>query len=499
MTRILTDCISEQFKFERENSRPVVVNFKGGTVTSDTGLSLIAELDQKRKITSRFAECFKDYREANRIEHSIHGLIAQRVYGLIMGYEDLNDHEELRHDLMLALALGKITRSENKPVVLAGKSTLNRIEHCPETVEERSDSRYHRIGHDVQAIESLLVKIFLESYSKPPRQIILDLDVTDDLVHGNQEQAFFNTYYGGYCYAPLYMFCGKHLLAALLRPSNVDPAEGALSELQRVTKQIRSRWGNVHIIVRGDSAYSREEIMSWCESQPGVDYVFGLAKNSRLIKMARPTQNKAQQEYSQKLKTVVSFLETLFTPDEELTQQVTELIDSSIWYRSLDYQTLLTWSHNRRVVSKVEYGVSGCNIRFVVTSLPTNKVPPSELYKHKYCPRGEMENRFKEQQLELFSDRTSTHTFEGNQLRLWFSSVAYILMNALRAQCLATTELKNAQVGTIRTKLLKLGALITVSARRILISISSTCPYQQIFATAYRRLQMLPNLSSSSA
>jgi hypothetical protein len=245
--------------------------------------------------------------------------------------------------------------------------------------------------------------------------------------------------------------------------------------------------------VRGDSAYSREEIMSWCESQPGVDYVFGLAKNSRLIKMTLQTQNKAQQEYSHKLATVISFFETLFEPDLELENIAPHLVEPSTWYRSLNYQTEKSWSRNRRVVSKVEIGANGANIRFVVTSVATDKVPPSELYTQKYCPRGEMENRFKEQQLELFSDRTSTHTFAGNQLRLWFSSIAYILVHALREQCLASTELQNAQVGTIRTKLLKLGALITVSTRRVLISISSACPYQHIFATAYRYLQMLPN------
>lgn len=493
MTPCKTDRIPKQFKFEREKSRPVIVNFKGGTVTSDAGLSLIAELDKKRGITSRFAACFKDYRKSNRIDHSICSLIAQRVYGLIMGYEDLNDHEELRHDLMFALAVGFGTGLENEPVVLAGKSTLNRIEHCPETVGSQAESRYHRIGHDVEAIEKLLVEIFLESYASPARYIVLDLDVTDDLVHGNQEQAFFNTYYGGYCYAPLYIFCGKHLLAAKLRPSNVDPAQGALEELQRVIQQIRSRWSDVHILMRGDSAYSREEIMSWCESQYCVDYVFGLAKNSRLIKMAQATVDRAKLEYSQRLQTVTSFLETLFIPDEELTQQASELIDSSIWYRSLDYQTQYSWSRKRRVVSKVEYSPNGTNIRFVVTSIPTNKVSPGQLYTQKYCKRGEMENRFKEQQLELFSDRTSTHTFAGNQLRLWFSSFAYVLMNALREQCLVKTELQNAQVGTIRTKLLKLGALITVSTRRILIAISSSCPYKHLFADAYRYLNILPN------
>lgn len=493
MTPTSEDRTPKQFRFEQPKSPPVVVNFNGGLVTSDAGLTLITEIDRKLQITSQFAQCFQDYRKPNRIDHSIESLIKQRIYGLVMGYEDLNDHEELRHDPMFALALEKRIGIENEPVILAGKSTLNRLEHCPEDVEQGADSRYHKIGHSPEEIESLFVKIFLESYSKEPLQIILDLDVTDDLVHGNQEQVFFNTYYGGYCYAPLYIFCGKHLLAAKLRPSNVDPAAGALSELQRVIKQIREQWGNVQILVRGDSAYSRENIMYWCESQTGVDYVFGLAQNSRLIKMTTTTKNRAKLEFEQKLSTVVSFLETVFIPDEELPELASDLIDNSIWYSSLDYQTRESWSRSRRVVSKVEYGAKGTNIRFVVTSLTTNKVPPGKLYTQKYCKRGEMENRFKEQQLELFSDRTSTHTFAGNQLRLWFSSIAYVLMNALREKCLAKTELQNAQVGTIRTKLLKLGALITVSARRILIAISSSSPSKHIFAVAYRHLQLLPN------
>ncbi|MFB2767819.1 IS1380 family transposase [Pelatocladus sp. BLCC-F211] len=493
MTPILTDRTPKQFKFLVEKSRPVVVNFQGGTVTSDAGLSLIAEIDRKLQITSKFAQCFQDYRKPNRIDHSIESLIKQRIYGLIMGYEDLNDHEELRHNPMFALAVLKKIGLENEPTVLAGKSTLNRLEHCPEDVEQGSDSRYHKIGHSPEEIERLFVKIFLESYSKEPRQIILDLDVTDDLVHGNQEQVFFNTYYGGYCYAPLYIFCGKHLLAAKLRASNVDPAAGALSELQRVIQQIRQQWKNVEILVRGDSAYSRDDIMTWCESQTGVDYVFGLAQNNRLIQMIKTTQDRAKLGFEQKLSTVVSFLETVFKPDEQLPELAGNLINNSIWYKSLDYQTRESWSRSRRVVSKVEYGAKGTNIRFVVTSLPTNKVPPSQLYTQKYCKRGEMENRFKEQQLELFSDRTSTHTFAGNQLRLWFSSIAYVLMNALRQQCLVKTELQNATVGTIRTKLLKLGALITVSAQRVLIAISSSCPYKHIFAAAYRYLKILPN------
>jgi hypothetical protein len=493
MTPISKDRTPKQFKFEREKSSPIVVNFAGGRVTSDAGLSLIAELDRKLQITSRLAKCFQDYRQPNKIKHSIESLIAQRIYGLIMGYEDLNDHEELRHDPMFALMLGKRISQEKEAAILAGKSTLNRLEHWPENIEPGTESRYHRIGYSTTDIESLLVEIFTGSFLSEPRQIILDMDVTDDLVHGNQEQVFFNKYYGANCYAPLYIFCGKHLLVAKLRPSNVDPAEGALSELQRVIKQIRAKWKKVEILVRGDSAYAREDIMDWCESEPGVDYIFGMPENSRLIKMTIATQNKARQEFEEKLSTVISFLETLFIPDDELIEMTSQLIDNSIWYRSIDYQTCKSWSRSRRVVAKVEYGTKGTNIRFVVTSIPTNKIPPGELYTQKYCPRGEMENRFKELKLELFSDRTSTHTFTGNQLRLWFSAISYVLMNALRDKCLAKTELQNAQVGTIRTKLLKLGAVITISTKRVLIAINSYCPYQDVYANAYRCLQLLPN------
>jgi hypothetical protein len=323
------------------------------------------------------------------------------------------------------VALGKVFGVGAAEVSLAGKSTLNRIEHCPETVTNRQESRYHRIEHNPKAIEQLLVEFFLESYRKPPRQIVLDLDVTDDQVHGQQEMAFFNTYYGGVCYAPLYLFCGKHLVAAKLRPSNVDPAEGAIDELQRVIGQIRARWPNTRILVRGDSAYAREEIMSWCESQPEVDYVFGLANNARLMLMSQEVQHKAEADYKQRLTPVISFLEQLFKLDEDLPC-AEPLLPEAIWYRSLCYKTLDSWSQFRRVVSKVAYDTKGFNIRFVVTSLPANKVPPGQLYTKKYCPRGEMENRFKEQQLELFSDRTSTHTNECNQLRIWFSAVAYV-------------------------------------------------------------------------
>ncbi len=491
MVLISTECIPEQFSFGKVKGRKVIADFKGGTLTSDGGLVLIAELDKKRQITARFANCFSDYRHQGYVEHSVTGLVAQRIYGLIQGYEDLNDHERLRSDPVFTLALGKFSSNESESVVLAGKSTLNRLEYCPETVIDQAEARYHRISHEPKRIEKLLVDLFLESYRKPPQSIVLDLDVTDDGVHGNQEQAFFNTYYGGVCYAPLYIFCGHHLLAAKLRPSNVDPAGGALEELQRVMGLIRERWSQTHILVRGDSAYSREEIMSWCEDQQGVDYVFGLTTNSQLRMRASDVTAKAKAEYEQRLAPVTSLMEELFNPNEDLTA-VGELVSSALWYRSLTYKTQNSWRRARRVVTKVVYDSQGLKMRFVVTSLTAAKIPPKLLYTNKYCPRGDMENRIKEQQLELFSDRTSTHTFEGNQLRLWFSAVAYVLIQAFRSSCLARTSLATATVGTIRTLLLKLGARVLLSVRRVLISISSSCPYQDIFAIAYQRIQALP-------
>ncbi|MHC5756029.1 MAG: IS1380 family transposase [Nostoc sp.] len=492
MTPNKNDCIPEQFIFEQVKSCPVVVNFKGKPVTSDAGLTLIAELDRKKEITSRLAACFKDYREPNKILHPVHSLIAQRIYGLIMGYEDINDHETLRHDPIFALAVGKVINSEQELISLAGKSTLNRLEHCPEDVTSRENSRYHRIEYDASAIETLLVELFLESYEKPQQQIIVDLDVTDDLVHGKQEETFFNPYYKGYCYAPLYIFCGKQILAAKLRASNLDPAAWGLEELQRVIKLIRLRWKDVKIIIRGDSAYAREDIMSWCESQTKMDYVFGLPKNNRLIQLSQSIQYRASQEYSRKIQPVVEFFESLFPTSPDLKKDAAAFVDNSVWYCSLDYQTLDSWSRSRRVVAKVDYSYEEVDTRFLVTSLPVKKIPPGQLYTQKYCPRGNMENSLKEQKLDLHSDRTSTHTFEGNQLRLWFTAIAYILMNAMREKCLVKTEFKNATIGTIRTKLLKLGAVITISRGRVLIAISSACPYKEIFATIYEHLSRLP-------
>ncbi|NET52451.1 MAG: IS1380 family transposase [Merismopedia sp. SIO2A8] len=491
MTPSFTKNISQQLNFGVIKGRKVIANFDGGRITSDAGILLIAELDKKLKITARFAEGFQDYRNSSYVDYSVHQLLAQRVYGIILGYEDVNDHDKLRHDPTLAIPLEKLNFIETTEAILAGKSTLNRLEYCPETIIDQETSRYHKLESLPQKLEKAFIELFLESYKKPPKSIILDLDVTDDQVHGNQEGAFFNKYYGGVCYAPLYIFCGHHLLVAKLRSSNVDPAEGALEELQRVIGLIRKKWQDTHIIVRGDSAYAREEIMELCEKEAGVDYVLAMATNRQLKLRASDTIEKAKIDYEQRLEPVTELMETLFSKDEDL-EKVRKIVPNSTWFRSLCYQIEKSWSCQRRVVTKVCYGSEGLKIRHVVTSFPASKFPPSKLYTDKYCPRGERENRIKEQQLDLFADRTSTQTFESNQLRLWLSSIAYVLMPAFRQHCLAKTSLAKATVGTIRLNLLKLGARITVSFRRILIAIASACPYQDILALAYQRIQLLP-------
>ena len=470
--------------------KEIIANFEGGKITSDAGILLISELDKKLKITARFSQCFQDYRNSSYRSYSVHQLLVQRVYGIILGYEDINDHDELRNDPALALALWKLDLIKSPDEILAGKSTLNRLEYCPDTILKQETSRYHRIEHQSQEIEKAFVDLFLESYQKPPRQIILDMDVTDDSVHGNQEGAFFNTYYKGVCYAPLYIFCGHHLLVAKLRPSNVDPASGALEELQRVIQLIRDKWKDTHIVIRGDSAYAREEIFKFCEENDGIDYVIAMGTNHQLKLRASDVIEKAQKEYERTLEPVTALMETLFSSEEEL-EEVRDLIPETIWYRSLCYKTQKSWSCSRRIVTKVCYGSQGLKIRHVATSLSAAKISPSILYTEKYCPRGEMENRIKEQQLDLFADRTSTQTFESNQLRLWLSSMAYVLMQSFRQYCLAKTSFSRATVGTIRLKFLKLGARILVSVRRVLIAIASSCPYQDILALAYSRIQRI--------
>ena len=455
-----TQCNAVQFEFEAVEGRAVVAAFDGGAVSSDAGALLLSRLDRGIGLIERFAGCFDDRRDAGLIEHSVATLVGQRVLGIALGYEDLIDHDQLRQDPLWAAALGKLEperRGEWAP--LAGKSTLNRLERSPHS------TRYHKIGHRAEAIEALFVELFLDAHAAAPERIVLDLDATDDPVHGEQEGRFFHGYYGHYCYLPLYIFCGKHLLVAKLRPSNIDGAAGSLEELEPVIRQIRARWPRVEIVLRADSGFARDGLMAWCEAN-GVDYVFGLAKNSRLeaeIK-AELTEAKRLCEASAKPARV---------------------------FKDFIYQTLDSWSAARRVIGKAEHLPAGANPRFIVTSLTVAQWEARALYEELYCARGEMENRIKEQQLDLFADRTSTATMKANQLRLWFASMAYVLLNRLREVALAGTELANATVGTIRLKLLKIGAWVKVSVRRVRIAMASGCPYQDVFAHAYGAIARL--------
>jgi hypothetical protein len=449
----MTKCNQAAFPFEVHFSRRVEACFDGAEMTTDGGALLLRAVDKKIRLLQRVAECFCDGRAVQRIEHELSGMLAQRIYGLALGYEDLNDHEELRHDPLLGVLAGK--RALEQP--LAGKSTLNRLELTP--AEE--PHRYHKIRYSSAGLDALLVEIFLEAHPQPPREIVLDLDVTDLPLHGQQEARFFHGYYGHYCYLPLYIFCGEHLLCARLRPSNQDASAGSIEEVDRIVTQIRKRWPRVRIVLRADSGFCREQLMAWCENH-GVDYVFGLARNERLRrKIGRPLRQ-AKQEHRRTGKAARVFAE-------------------------FSYRTRKSWSRQRRVVAKAEYLEKGENPRFVVTSLEAHARPAQQLYEQLYCARGEMENRIKEQ-LSLFSDRLSSETMRTNQLRLYFSSLAYVLMHALRRLALAGTEWAAAQAETIRLRLLKIAAEVRLSARRVWVRYSRAYPWKNLFATAHAAL-----------
>lgn len=450
-----TECNVEQLSFQGVGKRQIVARFDGGQLSSDGGGLLLREVELRTGLLSQFAACFRDYRNPKLVEHSVKDLISQRVMALALGYEDLNDHDQLRNDPLIATLVEKADPRQ----ALAGKSTLNRLELTP---EGNGEDRYKRIVYDTEAIDRFLVDAFLQAYEKAPEQIVLDLDTTDDEIHGGQEGRFFHGYYGSYCYLPLYIFSGEHLLCARLRQSNVGPAEGTVEELERIVTQIREQWPAVKIVIRADSAFSRDDIMSWCESH-GVDYVLGLARNARLERMIATEMDQARAE-------------------SERTGLPFRIC------KDLVYQTRESWSCERRVVGKAEYLVDKPNARFVVTSLSIEEVTAQELYETVYCGRGDMENRIKEQKTFLFSDRTSAATMHANQLRLWFSSVAYLMMSALRRLGLKDTDLAKAQCDTIRLKLFKIGARITVTARKIWISLSSSYPLAGLFAQVCRNL-----------
>jgi Transposase DDE domain group 1 len=465
-----TECNSSYLDFPMVGPRQVLAGFDGGDISSDGGALLLRETERLTGIVRQFAACFTDHRNPDLVEHTAEELIAQRVYALALGYEDLNDHDDLRRDPLLATVVGKPDptgktrqRKRDRGKALAGKSTLNRLELTP--VGADKGSRYKKVVCRTHDVERLFVSLFLQAHPRPPERIVLDLDATDDPIHGHQLGRFFHGYYKNFCYLPLYIFCGDHLLCARLRPADIDAAAGSVKHLERIVAQVRQAWPEVKVTIRADSGFCREPIMAWCEAN-GIDYVLGLAQNTRLKAMIAAEQEQARQEF-------------------ERTKEPARV------FTDLQYRTLDSWSRERRVVAKAEHLAKGANPRFVVTSLTPEGRAAKPLYEEDYCGRGEMENRIKEQQLHLFADRTSAATMRGNQVRLFFSSIAYVLLSALRRLGLAGTELARAQCQTIRLKLLKIGALVRVTVRKVWVKMSSSCPYADVFRRVHANLSRL--------
>ena len=456
-----TECSAKVFEFEAVERRAVVAGFDGGDITSNAGALLLGHLDRGLGLVRRFAQCFCDRRDPRYVEHQVETLLGQRIFGLALGYEDLNDHDELRKDPTFAVLAGKlhpVLRSDCE--ALAGKSTLNRLEHTP----KRHGSKYHKIDCDGARVDKLLVELFLEAHERAPHEIVLDLDNTDLPLYGGQEGRFFHGYYDEYCYLPLYVFCGRHLLLARQRRANVAGSDGAIEEVARIVAQIRQKWPRVPIILRGDSGFSNDALMQWCEAKD-VDYVFGLARNTRLEAALGEALATAKQLCLMSGKPARVF-------------------------RDFSYRTIDSWSRARRVVGKAEHTLEGANPRFVVTSLKRTRIADDAraLYEDLYCARGEAENRIGEQ-FELFANRMSSATMQANQLRMWFSAMAYVLVDTLRRIGLRHTQFADAAVQTIRLKLFKLGAQVRTSVRRIHFALASGCPNKVEFELAYLYLQ----------
>jgi Transposase DDE domain group 1 len=451
----MTECSQSSFEFSGAWSRSVVARFDGGKITSDAGGLLLRQVDQRIGLLARLGKCFLDGREQSRVRHSVREMISQRVYGLALGYEDLNDHEQLREDPVLMLLAGSADAGSR----LAGKSTLNRLELGAEVSAE---DRYKKVRYDAAAIDELLVSIFLEAHTQAPAEIVIDLDATDLPLHGHQEQRFFHGFYNHYCYLPLYIVCGEHLLGVRLRPANIDASAGALEEIARIVKQIRASWPQVKIILRADSGFCRESLMSWCEAQQ-VEYVFGFARNERLRRILDPQMQQAA---------------VLHRQSGQAARVFTEFA----------YETNSSWSRPRRVVAKAEQIEGKENPRYVVTSLQAAHWPARQLYEELYCARGDMENRIKEQ-YSLFAGRVSAATMRANQLRLYLSAAAYVLMSAFRRLALSGTAWARAQCATIRSQLLRIGAQVRITARKVWISIASSYPHCRVFAHAHQQLR----------
>jgi len=451
----MTECSGMRLDFGRHGGREVTASFDGGTMSSDGGAPLLAQVDRRLRVIDRLAECFQDERNPLLVTHKVRELLAQRVFAIALGYEDLNDHEQLRHDPLLGVLVGK---HEPYCQPLAGKSTLNRLE-----LSDGKRTRYKKIHYKAEAIDALLVDVFIEAHAQPPAEIVIDLDTTDLALHGHQEGRFFHGYYDEYCYLPLYIFCGEHLLGVRLRTADQDAAAGSREEVERILARIRRAWPAVHIVLRADSGFCRDDLLSWCEAN-AIDYVTGLARNERLRRCIELQMLEAK---------------TLQAASGKPARVFTEF----------SYETSTgTWSRARRVVAKAEQLEDKENARYVVSSLPPERWSARELYEQLYCARGDMENRIKEQKM-LFAERVSAATMRANQLRLYLSAVAYVLMQGLRRLALQGTQFATAQVQTIRLKLLKIGASVRLSVRRVWISMSSSYPYQSLFETLWMRLR----------
>lgn len=473
------ECNQRTFEFHPLGGREVVGRFDGGTISSDGGGVLLREVEVRTGIIRQFAGCFTDHRDPDLIEHTAEELVAQRIYALALGYEDLLDHDDLRNDPLLAALVGKKDptgqdrlRQRDRGKALAGKSTLNRLELTPAGASR--DSRYKKIVMRADRVDAMFVDVFLQAHAAPPKRIVLDMDSTFAPLHGHQLGRFFHGYYDCYCYLPLYIFCGAYLLAAKLRPSDIDGAAGALEVLRRIVERIRAVWPDVQIVLRGDSGFCREPLMAWCESN-GVDYLFGLAKNARLCRIIGAELHQARLQCE-----AAAAAARIFT--------------------EFEYRTKTSWSRARRVVAKAEHLPKGSNPRFVVTSIPAGQCAAQTLYEEEYCARGEMENRIKEQQLYLFADRLSAETLRANQVRVYEAGVAYLLIHALRRLALADTPLACAQAPTIRQKLLKIGTQVRITTRRVWLSWSQAYPYQDLFRRIYESLRRLaPTVTSLPA
>ena len=453
----MTECIQSNFGFKGCGSREIVARFDGGTISSDSGAFLLRETDQRLNLLPRLAECFLDGRNQAMVDHSILEMLSQRIYGLALGYEDINDHEQLRTDPVFGILAGREELGEP----LAGKSTLNRME-----LGAGVKDRYKKITFWKEAMDELLVQVFIESHQNAPAEIILDVDTTDLPLHGKQEGRFFHGYYDSYCYLPLYIFSGEHVLCARLREADHDAAFGSQQEIQRIVAQIGAAWPATKIVLRGDSGFCRNQLMSWCENH-GVDFVFGLARNQRLRKIIGAQMHAATQQWNQTGQPARVFSE--FAYGAKKTKKG-------------------GWDRERRVVAKAEHIDGKENPRFVVTSLAGEAWAAQALYEQLYCARGDMENRIKEQ-FSLFADRVSAETMRANQMRLYLSTMAYILVSGLRRIGLKGTELAEAQVSTIRTKLLKIGAQIRVTVRKVWVSMASSYPWQKLYQQVWANLR----------